>query len=240
MEVNMSTLLRRTIVSTTALLAAAAVAVPVVAQEGTASQNTLVGTVPLLAAGIAAVASVGAAFVSGRYAHRSKRYEHHMRKSQDETEFIREQLTNLYVPVSMSLHTTRILFERRFEGDVSAAEKEAIEHEWYRYNQAIRDAIMEGSHYLEPTPEGHPATVEELVARLLEHYTQWEIVYKLKYEYEAYDGSVFAGIDRFGFRKFPSELEVDEYFETTTERLREELHRKLLTDRSPRRSLSEP
>jgi len=76
----------------------------------------------------------------------------------------------------------------------------------------IRTLIVDGALYLE---EDAPETV---TSELLTHLIQWDTVYKLKYEYKTWKGPVFAGIQEFGFRGFPDG--VDDYFSTTTRRLR--------------------
>lgn len=85
---------------------------------------------------------------------------------------------------------------------------------------------MNASIYIEPdAPEAR-------IEQLLEHLVQWEIVYKLKYEYKVYEGPVFAGIDKFGFRGFPKKKEtdnegIDEYFRRKVKELKTRHHERL-------------
>jgi hypothetical protein len=85
---------------------------------------------------------------------------------------------------------------------------------------------MSASMYLEPdAPEAN-------LKALLEHLTQWDIVYKLKYEYKVYEGPVFTGIKKFGFRGFPRKKNkedegIDQYFDRKVKELRSKHHSRL-------------
>lgn len=181
----------------------------------------------LAGAGLAAGASIVAAYISYRGAKDTRKLEAKLRESREATEFIGEKLRNLYVPVTMHLTVTKALFER-YREDPSDQEKRAIEHEQQRHNAEVRDRLLEYSDYLEPASRDDSVNIDELTTELLEHLIQWETVYKLKYEYEVYDGPVFAGIGRFGVRGFPQG--VDEYFTETTQQLRRELHEQLSSE----------
>lgn len=159
--------------------------------------------------------------------------EEQFRKQAASEEFLAEKLANFYVPISTHLAVTEALFARYNESGVSEEEREAIEHELLDHNSAIRERLLQGGLYLEPSES---VDVELMVERLLEHYTQWETVYKLKHEYGVWTASVFAGISEFGWRGFPSEMGVDAYFRDTTRRLRNRLHelRELDSVRNPR------
>lgn len=174
-------------------------------------------------AALAAGASIVAAYISYRGAKDTRKLEAQLRESREATQFVGDKLRNLYVPISMHLTVTDALFERYFEA--SQKEKTAIEHELQYHNAEIRNRLLEYSEYLEPPSRDDPVNINELTTELLEHLIQWETVYELKYEYEVYDGPVFAGIDKFGWRGFPDG--VDEYFTDTTQRLRRELHQQL-------------
>jgi hypothetical protein len=52
----------------------------------------------------------------------------------------------------------------------------------------------------------------------------------LKYEYKVYEGPVFAGIERFGFRGFPRDEDVDGYFSCKMKELKERHHQRLKED----------
>lgn len=183
----------------------------------------------LAGAALAAGASIVAAYISYRGAKDTRKLEAQLRESREATEFVGEKLRNLYVPISMHLTVTKALYKRHTLEDPSDEEKRAIEHEQQHHNAEIRDRLLEYSEYLEPPSPEDPVNIDELTTELLEHLIQWETVYQLKYEYEVYDGPVYAGIGRFGVRDFPDG--VDEYFTETTQRLRRELHQQLSNER---------
>lgn len=159
--------------------------------------------------------------MSTRGARSVSRFEAETARARASAEFVADQLTELYVPVRMHLSVTRKLFDRYFEPTTSDEEKAAIKHEWRVHNTAVREALMSSALYLEPAPEGG-VDADSLVHALLEHLTQWETVYKLKYDYGVHAGPVFAGISEFGFRRFPDG--VDAYFEAAEAKLRARLH----------------
>jgi hypothetical protein len=42
-----------------------------------------------------------------------------------------------------------------------------------------------------------------MVTQLLTHLAQWDVVYRLKHDAKAYEGPIYAGIERFGYLAFP-------------------------------------
>jgi hypothetical protein len=178
----------------------------------------------MVTASIAAVAAISSAVISYIGARDVQAYEARQALERDSAEFIAERLTKLYVPVTMHLAATGILFKRYFEASTTAQEKVAIEHELRVHNTAIRDRLMQWSVYIASRPKecGAEPAPDDLVRQLLEHLIQWETVYRLKYEYKVYKGPVFAGVEEFGSRGFPQG--VDEYFRCTERALREQMH----------------
>ncbi len=175
-------------------------------------------TVTLWAAIVAAVSAIFSAVLSALERRTLHRLQERFAERQESTQFLRDKISKLYMPVSMHLRVTKQLFDRFFEKTTTPDEKTAIEHAWHEHNQAIRQALMAGFAYLEPDAPA-AATTE-----LLEHLIQWDTVYRLKYQYEAYEGPVFAGIRQFGFRSFPQG--ADAYFVRRTEELRSLLHQR--------------
>jgi hypothetical protein len=180
-------------------------------------------TLSLIAALFATIFS----FVSQK---KIKLIEAESRQQAESAEFLAAKLDKLYLPVSMHLSTTKKLFDRFFEAD--NAEQIAIERELRTHNTEVRKLLMSASMYLEPdAPEAN-------LKALLEHLIQWDIVYKLKYEYKVYDGPVFAGIEKFGFRGFPGKERkkgeapredegIDHYFDRKVRELRSKHHGRL-------------
>jgi hypothetical protein len=123
----------------------------------------------------------------------------------------------------MRLSATGKLFDRYFEAAEDGKVAVAIEHEMRIHNTAIRELLMNAALYLDDdSPDG-------MMDKLLEHLIQWDIVYKLKYEYKVYDGHVFAGIVQFGFRGFPRELNPDRYFSDKGKQLKTQHARRMAT-----------
>jgi hypothetical protein len=180
--------------------------------------------VAMITAFIAAAAAIVSAVVSYVGARDVKNIEVRQALEREGAGFIAERLTKLYVPVTMHLAATKVLFNRYFEVSTTAQEKVAIEHELRFHNKEIRDRLMQWSVYVELHPKecGSKVAPDDLMRQLLEHLIQWETVYRLKYEYKVYKGPVFAGIKDFGFRGFPTG--VDEYFQCTERVLREQMH----------------
>jgi hypothetical protein len=178
----------------------------------------------MVTAVIAAVAATTSAVVSYVGTRDIRRLEARQALERQGAEFIAERLTKLYVPVTMHLAATKVLFTRYFEASTTAQEKVAIEHELRFHNKEIRERLMQWSVYVESRPKecGSELAPDDLMRQLLGHLIQWETVYRLKYEYKVYEGPVFTGIKDFGFRGFPEG--ADEYFQCTERVLREQMH----------------
>ena len=182
--------------------------------------------IAIITAVIAAMAAFGSIIISVYSARSIRELEEKYAQRRESAEFIAERLNNLYVPLRMHLACTKRLFKRYFEEKTSDEEKTAIEHELRLHNTEVRDRLMKWSVYIEPESGADlQRDPDELVLNLLEHLIQWETVYKLKYEYKVYDGPVFAGIEKFGFRGFPDG--VDKYFAQTEVMLRKRMHDRL-------------
>lgn len=170
---------------------------------------------------------IGAAFAalfSFTSQKRLKRLESELKQRAESADFLAAKLDKFYLPMSMHLRANDKLFKRFFKA--GGKEKEAIEHEWREHNSKVREYLMNSAIYVEPdAPEAD-------LDALLEHLIQWDIVYKLKYEHEVYDGPVFAGIEDFGFRGFPRKKpdegeNIDEYFRRKVNELRSRHHQRL-------------
>ena len=172
----------------------------------------------LVAAVIAAFAAVVAAIVAVAGQRSAHRLETAFRERQESGAFLEQKLARFYAPMATHLAVTQKLFHRFGEADT--AERTAIEHELRNHNRQIVKTLVDAGMYLEPdAPEG-------LADQLLEHLMQWEIVYKLKYEHQVYQGPVFAGIAQFGFRAHPGAV-ADEYFSRSVKELRRRHHDRL-------------
>lgn len=175
--------------------------------------------ITIVTAIIAATATIIAAALSVIARRSIRRLEERFEREQESARFLSEQLTKLYLPVSMHLRATRALADIHYAaGEPTKGE---IEHALQQHNSAILKVLMNWSMYLDSDA---PDTV---TSDLLEHLLQWESVYKLKYEYKVYDGPVWEGIRRYGYRKFPDGVDV--YFHEKTEELRRALHDRLQT-----------
>lgn len=180
--------------------------------------------VAIITSSLALIASVFATVFSYASQKRLKILEAEYRARAESAEFLAAKLDRFYLPIAMHLSTTKKLFDRFFAA--GEAEKRAIEHELREHNSKVRESLMNASIYIEPdAPEAR-------IEQLLEHLVQWEIVYKLKYEYKVYEGPVFAGIDKFGFRGFPKKEEkdnegIDEYFRRKVKELKTRHHERL-------------
>jgi hypothetical protein len=184
----------------------------------------------IIAAIVALVASLIAAYISISGQRSLKLLEAELEQKQESAEFLAEKLTQFYLPVMVHLSATKTLYDRFFEAGED--EKKAIKHELRLHNTEIRERLMDFSIYLESDAP------EDKVDQMVEHLIQWEIVYKLKYEYKVYDGPVFAGVEAFGFRGFPPGGVIDEYFGRKVKDLRERYHKRLeegsqVRDRAP-------
>ena len=174
---------------------------------------------PVIASVVALVASISAAVISIWGKRSYTRLEQKIARERESAEFIAEKLTKFYLPMLMHLASTKKLFDRFLKAE--SDERSAIEHELRGHNGTIRETLMKSSIHLEKDAP------EDMVERLLEHLIQWEIVYKLKYIYKVYDGPVFAGIEKFGFCDFPTDLRLDQYFKRKVEELRGRYHERL-------------
>jgi hypothetical protein len=168
---------------------------------------------------IAATATIVAAALSVIARRSIRRLEERFERQRESAQFLSEQLTKLYLPVSMHLRATRALADTHYEAGEPT--KTEIEHALRQHNSAILELLMKWSMYLDSDA---PDTV---TSDLLEHLLQWESVYKLKYEYKVYDGPVWDGIRHYGYRKFPDGVDV--YFREKEKELRKALHDRLQT-----------
>lgn len=167
---------------------------------------------------IALITSAVAAFITVLSHRNIKFLEQKMKRQEDSSQFLAEKLIKFYLPMTMHLAVNKNLFNRYFKADTD--EKIAIEREMRAaHNAKVIDCLMSSSIYLEKDmPEG-------MADELLEHLIRWELVYKLKYEHEVYNGPVFAGIEKFGFRGFP-DMDVDGYFKRKVNELKGQYHRR--------------
>ncbi len=180
---------------------------------------------PIITSIVSLIASLIAAYLAVVGQKRLKLLEAEYERKAELAEFLAAKLDRLYIPVSMNLAATQKLFKRFKEADED--ERTAIEHELRAHNARIRECLMNATIYIESdAPEG-------MIERLLEHLLQWDIVYRLKYEYKVYDGPVFAGIEKFGFRGFPRDEDVDGYFKRKMKELKERHHQRLKEDSAP-------
>lgn len=174
----------------------------------------------IITSAMSLIAATFAALLAISGQRKLKLLEAESKHREDSAEFLASKLDRLYLPVSMNLSATVKLFAR-FKNTEDENEKTAIEHELRNHNAKIRECLLNSSIYLEPdAPDG-------MIEKLLEHLLQWDIVYRLKYEYKVYDGPVFAGIERFGFRGFPRDQDVDGYFSRTMRELKNKHHARL-------------
>lgn len=173
--------------------------------------------VSLVIALIAAATSIVSAVIAARSSSGLRMREEQFTRHIESLQFLRDKLTKLYIPMTMYLRITRSLYDRYTEASTTHEERAAIEETARQYNAMMRQLLIDGAIYLEPDAP------TEVTNDLLEHLLQIETVYRLKYEFQVYSGPVFAGIKRFGFRRFPKG--VDDYFSAKTDELRQRLHR---------------
>lgn len=164
--------------------------------------------VTMLSAIIAAVAAIFASVLS--YLSNSKvvMLSNKYLKEREVAQYREKQISKLYFPMHVNLTASNALFKRYFEKSTLDEEKTIIEHSWKRHNDNIFKLLMENSVYLDLDA---PA---EIMEALPEHIIQWNSVYEMKYTDKTYDGPVFAGIKKFGYRKFPKGRKV--YFNQVT------------------------
>lgn len=186
----------------------------------------------MFAAVVAAIAAIISSFIAMRSDKSVKVLENSFQRIAESNTFREKQLSALYFPMHIHLNATRALFKRFGEKTTKDTEKINIEHQWRYHNNKIFEMLIENSVYLDMDAP------KEITGELLVHFTQWEIVYKLKYVYKEYNGPVFSGISKFGFRGFPKGKGVyfnketgsdgiDGYFSDKTESLRKGLYDRL-------------
>ena len=163
-------------------------------------------TVTMLSAIVAALAAVLASILSYHSNKTVAIINNKYLKERQTSEFRKKQISNLYFPMHVNLVASNALFVRYFEDSTADEEKLIIEHAWKKHNDAIYILLMENSVYLDVDA---PSEVTE---DLLEHIIQWNSVYEMKYVDKTYEGAVFSGIKKFGFRGFPKGKDV--YFNT--------------------------
>ena len=183
-------------------------------------------TTSVIIAIIAAVASIVAAAISYNSSIEVQILQERYAQARESVEFIDAQIHDFYQPITMNLIVTKGLFDR-LRVTKKEEEKEAIEQLMRNHNKQITEILMTKSKYLEPDAP------DAVSVDLLVHLFQWEIVYQLKYDYEIWNQTVFAGIEDFGFRRFPQDVEgyesVDDYYTSTTERLKKKLYDRMLS-----------
>jgi hypothetical protein len=174
--------------------------------------------VPIVIAIIGAVSALIAALVSAAAQRSVRRLEQRFAGNARTIAFRTDQLTKLYLPVSMHLRATRALATTHYEADDSTNQE--VEHALHEHNKAIVESLLSVSMYVEPdAPEA--ATIG-----LLEHLLQWETIYKLKYqEKRSYKHPIWKEIRRLGYSRFPDG--AAEHFHSTATELRAELHAQL-------------
>lgn len=185
---------------------------------------------------VSAMIAAIAAIISSIVAYRSSRHvailNNRFSIEKETNQFREKQLSSLYFPMHVNLMATNALFDRYFEKSVTDEEKSIIEHAWKRHNDEIFKILTENSVYLEVDAP------REVTSDLLEHIIQWNSVYEMKYIDKTYNGPVFSGISKFGFRGFPKGKKVyfneskktegiDGYFSDKTKSLRESLYSRL-------------
>jgi hypothetical protein len=173
--------------------------------------------IPIIVAIVGAISAVVAAIVSAMAQRNVRQLQERFEKHRQVTTFLSDQLSKLYLPVSMHLRATRALSNTHYEAD--DATKKEIEHALREHNKVIVERLLTCSMYLDP------GAAEDVTVALLEHLLQWESVYKLKYDYGRYTRPVWDGIRHFGYRRFPDE--AADYFHKRAIEIREDLHNRL-------------
>ena len=174
--------------------------------------------IPILVAIISAMAAITAAVVSAAAQRGVKRIEQRFEGAKRSLAFRTEQLSKLYLPVSMHLRATRALATAHYDADEGT--RREIEHALHEHNKAIVECLLNASMYLEPDAPD-PASTE-----LLDHLLQWETLYKLKYQAKpAFSDPIWSEIRRLGYSEFPDG--ADEYYHVTASTIRAHLHAEL-------------
>lgn len=169
------------------------------------------------AAIVGASSAVVAALVSAAAQRNVRRLEERFEGSRQVTAFLGDQLSKLYLPVSMHLRATRALATTHYQAD-DATQRE-VEHALREHNKTIIACLLNSAMYLDSDAP------EEVTVALLEHLLQWENVYMLKYQYKAFDAPIWDEIRRLGYSRFPDE--AAEHFHVAASRIRKELHDRL-------------
>ena len=176
--------------------------------------------IPILAAVIGAAAALTAALISAAVQRSVKRIEQRFQGTSRSLAFQTEQLSKLYLPVSMHLRATRALATTHYGAD--EATRREIEHALHEHNRAIVECLLNVSMYLEPSAPVAAST------DLLVHLLQWETLYKLKYQDKpAFLHPIWEEIRRMGYSKCPEG--AAEHFHETASRIRADLHAQLKT-----------
>lgn len=171
----------------------------------------------VLIAVIAAASAISAALIAAVMQRNVRRLEEQFEERKQVNAFLGDQLTRLYLPVSMRLRATRALANTHYQAD--AATRREIEHALREHNKAITTCLLESAMYLDPDAP------DEVTVALLQHLLQWENVYILKYQYKVVDAPIWDEIRRLGYSRFPDE--AAEHFHETSSRIRKELHARL-------------
>ena len=173
--------------------------------------------IPIVVAILGVIGVLASATMSAVTQRNVKQLEERFKKHQQVTTFLNDQLSKLYLPVSMHLRATRALANTHYEAD--NATKTEIEHALWGHNKVILEHLLTNLMYLDP---GAP---EVVTTELLEHLLQWENVYKLKYEHKRHTGPIWDGIRDLGYRQFPDE--AADHFHKRAKEIRVELHARL-------------
>ena len=174
-------------------------------------------TIAVVVAILGAVGAIAAASMSMMAQRSVRKLQERFEAHRQATTFLSDQLSKLYLPVSMHLRATRALSDTHYDAD--DATKIGIEHALREHNDTIVERLLNWSMYLDPSAP------DSVTIDLLEHLLQWESVYKLKYDYKRYDGPIWDGMRRFGYRQFPDD--AGDYFHKTATEIRKELHTRL-------------
>jgi hypothetical protein len=191
---------------------------PVEAAQNTNGQVGDSVDIEVLVAFISAAAAIVAAIVSAAARRDAKRVEQRFEGAKRSLAFRGEQLSKLYLPVSMHLRATRALATIHYDPD--EATRQEVEHALHEHNKVIVDCLLNASMYLEPdAPDA--AAIDLLV-----HLLQWETLYELKYQREsAFTDPIWDEIRRLGYSDFPDT--AAEHFHMTASRIRLQMHSEL-------------
>ena len=170
---------------------------------------------PVVVAMIAAVSAIVAALVSAAAQRHVRRLEQRFEGTKRAVAFRTDQLTKLYLPVSMHLRATRALSTSHYGADNAVSHE--VEQALHEHNKAIVDCLQNSSMYLEP--DAPDAAAIDLLAHLL----QWETLYNLKYQKRpAFQHPIWEEIRRLNYSQFPDG--AAEYFHDRSKQIRRDLH----------------